>query len=138
MEILRAEGITTQYDYNASDRPRIWAINAYGDDVNPNPHIMYLDDAAISKSRLSAPTGSTSLPGDFNRDGRVDAADYTIWRSGLGGKYTPADYQIWKSNFGRTASASTNASAIPEPTTLASLLTLLSLCPRLLRRLRPR
>ena len=29
-------------------------------------------------------TAVPSLPGDFNRDGTVDAADYVVWRNGLG------------------------------------------------------
>lgn len=40
------------------------------------------------------------LRGDFNGDGIVDAADYSVWRDGLGGKYTLSDYDKWKSNFG--------------------------------------
>lgn len=39
----------------------------------------------------------TELAGDFNFDGSVDAADYTVWRDGNG---TLEDYQAWKDNFG--------------------------------------
>jgi hypothetical protein len=42
-------------------------------------------------------------PGDFNRDGVVDAADYVKWREGLGTEFTQDDYNIWRANFGRTA-----------------------------------
>ncbi|MEO1496822.1 MAG: aspartyl protease family protein [Planctomycetota bacterium] len=44
------------------------------------------------------------IDGDFNRDGSVDFLDYTVWRDGLGGPYTPADYQLWFDNFGQTSS----------------------------------
>jgi dienelactone hydrolase len=61
------------------------------------------------------------LQGDFNHDGSVDAADYVVWRKGLGTIYTQNDYNIWRVHFGQTpgsgAGASTNA-AVPEPTTL--------------------
>jgi hypothetical protein len=55
--------------------------------------------------------------GDFNNDGRVNAADYTVWRNNLGAPddsslnengdgvagVTEADYGVWKSNFGNIA-----------------------------------
>ena len=59
---------------------------------------------------------SLYLPGDFNADGVVSAADYTLWRNSLGstvppgvdadgngdGKIDALDYAVWKSNFGAT------------------------------------
>ncbi len=53
-------------------------------------------------------------PGDFNDDGVVDAADYTVWRNNLGASdetaignhgdglngVDTADYLLWKTNFG--------------------------------------
>jgi hypothetical protein len=77
---------------------------------------------------------ATVIPGDFNRNNVVDAADYPLWRK-LIGDLVPAcsgpdancngavdndDYRIWKSNFGSTgASGAVNASsaAIAEPAT---------------------
>jgi hypothetical protein len=61
-------------------------------------------------------------PGDFNRDGVVDAADYVVWRNGLGTTYVQADYNLWRAHFGRSpnstsvqpASESISA-AVPEP-----------------------
>jgi lipopolysaccharide export system protein LptA len=49
----------------------------------------------------------STTPGDFNVDGVVDAADYTVWRDNLGTKYTAADYDVWKANFGTVASSGT-------------------------------
>ena len=37
-----------------------------------------------------------SLPGDFNWDGRVDTADYVVWRKGLGTEYDESDYDVWR------------------------------------------
>jgi T5SS/PEP-CTERM-associated repeat protein/autotransporter-associated beta strand protein len=66
------------------------------------------------------------LPGDFNQDGTVDAADYVAWRKGAA---TQGDYNLWRAHFGQTAvaiatagsgvagSASADA-AVPEPGTL--------------------
>lgn len=52
-----------------------------------------------------------SANGDYSNDGKVDAADYTIWRDKLGssatlpndatpGSVTAADYDVWKAAFG--------------------------------------
>jgi len=73
-----------------------------------------------------------SLAGDFNFDGTVDAADYTVWRDTLGSTTNLSadgdgdhlvgvgDYAVWKTNFGQhVGSGSTEASpfqdAVPEP-----------------------
>ena len=52
-------------------------------------------DMTDSSCRASAlrPSGQR-LPGDFNRDGSVDAADYVVWRKNPGGIYTPDDYNV--------------------------------------------
>jgi hypothetical protein len=42
------------------------------------------------------------LPGDYNGNGLVDAADYAVWRNGLGDTFTQSHYDIWKANFGKT------------------------------------
>lgn len=65
---------------------------------------------------------SLGLAGDFNSDGAVDAADYTVWRNGLG--HSQLHYDVWAANYGRTMS---NSLAIPEPTTLAAALLTIAL-----------
>ncbi|MEQ8850102.1 hypothetical protein [Botrimarina sp.] len=71
--------------------------------------------------------------GDYNDDGLVDAADYTLWRDSLGDTVTALtgadgdgdglidqdDYQIWRTNYGATAPAT--AVATPEPSAVALL-----------------
>ena len=69
---------------------------------------------------LYAVTLNEDMLGDFNHDGYVDAADYTVWRNGLGSTYSPADYDIWKANFGRTSGGGAAAvsrfnNVVPEP-----------------------
>ena len=62
------------------------------------------------------------LPGDYSRDGSVDAADYVVWRK-TGGSQD--DYNIWRAHFGQTAGSGTGASAnaaVPEPATLVLLM----------------
>jgi autotransporter-associated beta strand protein len=78
--------------------------------------------------------------GDFNSDGRVDAADYVTWRKSFGsndpqpnsnGLATPigqAHYDLWRATFGDVASGEELGaeSAVPEAGTLA--LALIGLC----------
>ncbi len=64
-----------------------------------------------------------TLQGDFNRNGVVDAADYVVWRNGLGTTYTQPDYDVWRANFGAaaigsgaTAGPASSANVpVPEP-----------------------
>lgn len=66
-----------------------------------------------------------TLPGDFNRDGTVDSADYVLWRKTDG---TPEGYDQWRAHFGKmsgVASAALRSLAsppAPEPTPLVLLL----------------
>jgi hypothetical protein len=69
------------------------------------------------------------LPGDYNDDGFVNAADYTIWRNSLGqetalpneddtpGAVTDEDYAVWKAHFGESTgsgSGAAGAHSVPE------------------------
>jgi hypothetical protein len=82
------------------------------------------------------PVVNPGLPGDFNGDGNVNAADYTTWRDHLGGTHNlngngdetgasgglvdQADYSLWKANFGSSGSGGgVGSSAVPEPSSLA-------------------
>jgi hypothetical protein len=60
-----------------------------------------------------------SVLGDFNSDGTVDAADYVVWRNGVGSTYTQTDYDVWRAHFGQTAGSSAVQVGVPEPNTLA-------------------
>jgi hypothetical protein len=73
------------------------------------------------------------MVGDYNGDGQVDAADYTVWRDTRGsttnltadgdqsGSVGQADFNLWKHQFGAQASASA-ARSVPEPGALAFLI----------------
>ena len=67
--------------------------------------------------------------GDYNLNGIVDAADYVVWRKGLGTTYTQDDYNVWRANFGATAGMGSGSagdlssqSAVPEPASAMLLL----------------
>ena len=72
------------------------------------------------------------MPGDFNKNNVVDAADYTVWRNSQGqngidlpadgsgnGTVGQEDFEIWKNNFqGDAAGLGASSQNVPEPTTL--------------------
>ena len=68
-----------------------------------------------------------ALAGDFNLDGKVDAADYVVWRKNVNNVYTTADFNLWRAHHGQTAGSGSGAfdsnatATVPEPTTLMSL-----------------
>ncbi|MEO0529596.1 MAG: hypothetical protein AAF266_03360 [Planctomycetota bacterium] len=59
------------------------------------------------------------LAGDFNADGVVNAADYTVLRDGLGDLYTEQDIATWRANYGAVSLAA--AVSVPEPSGFAVL-----------------
>lgn len=84
-------------------------------------------------AQIIATVSDGSTAGDFNGDGQVDAADYTVWRDNLGasdaalngagtgdpsGLVVAADYELWRTNFG---SGSVVLASIPEPSSLCLL-----------------
>lgn len=89
------------------------------------------------------------LPGDFNEDNAVDAADYVVWRKndgtnnplpnddGLGVPIGTGHFELWIANYGNTASgaASGQSIAVPEP---SSVLLAGTYCLILLYRMRRR
>jgi len=63
-----------------------------------------------------------TMAGDFNNDGKINNADYVVWRKGLGTTYTQNDYNDWRANFEQTNAGSASAAAtVPEPASAASL-----------------
>jgi hypothetical protein len=83
-----------------------------GSGINPNGN---------TEAWLARLAFAPMLPGDFNHDGTVDAADYVVWRNNptsFGGN--PAGYITWRANFGQASGSESGTalsqSAVPEPT----------------------
>jgi hypothetical protein len=89
------------------------------------------------------PPNLAVLIGDYNGDGKVSAADYTVWRDHIGadtlanrdpdneGPVGGDDYDSWlanygSGNFGAGAGSFAATASVPEPATLA--LTILAIC----------
>jgi hypothetical protein len=103
----------------------------------PGQHTLGLRVSAFqgSATDLAVLNVVPALPGDYNQDGSVNAADYTVWRDNLGSTTAlpnddttgvgPDDYIRWKTNFGQTAGAGSNTfgqAVAPEPATLVLLM----------------
>jgi len=75
---------------------------------------------------------ATGLAGDYNNNGKVDAADYTAWRDVMAGGGTllndptsgvvdQSDFTYWRDHFGETLGSGAGAlvaASVPEPGTL--------------------
>ncbi|MFO0788436.1 MAG: autotransporter-associated beta strand repeat-containing protein [Pirellulales bacterium] len=87
----------------------------------------------LQVTTVGAPIG---VPGDYNSNGVVDAADYVVWRKNNGttfqlanevagttpGQVTQEDYTAWRARFGNTSGSGSSlsgaGSAVPEPSVL--------------------
>jgi T5SS/PEP-CTERM-associated repeat protein len=108
-----------------------------------------VDYTAGDGNDIALLTEAVGVLGDYNGDGTVDAADYTVWRDTLGttvgrhfgadgngdGTVNEADWDVWKANFGHTASGAGSTAGqassgtqtienpqsetVPEPASLA-------------------
>ncbi len=134
---LRREANTNAGTFNQSDLPVHFGLGA-ADSIDqlrivwPDGTVQYLDDVAVDQYlTIEFPT---PLAGDYNTDGIIDAADYTVWRDKLGSGVslpndnTPGvgadDYTRWKNNFGAGSpgigagsGAATRNATVPEPST---------------------
>jgi arylsulfatase A-like enzyme len=89
----------------------------------------HIADLSARLAELATSQGNPPLvPGDFNLDGSVDAADYVLWRFDVrqttvgqlrsdangDGIVDDVDYQVWRRNFGRTAGNPLQQSESPK------------------------
>jgi hypothetical protein len=80
--------------------------------------------AAEQTVRIFGQRNPDLLPGDFNDDGMVDAADYVTWRK-MPPAFQPLAFRAWRANFGMSANGA-SAALVPEPASW--LLACLALC----------
>jgi hypothetical protein len=131
---LRREANTNAGTFNQSDLAVHFGLGpaAHVDELRiewRDGTVQYLYDVAVDQYLT---VKISELPGDYNGDGIVDAADFTVWRDQLGqaialtnesltpGMVTIEDYDEWKSHFGLTAGTGSGSfanTAVPEPAT---------------------
>ncbi|HJS09199.1 MAG TPA: hypothetical protein VJ809_16130 [Pirellulales bacterium] len=138
--------IGTQVNFDVSDVEEIRAVMFLGDFIQNNnltdagsiwvDNLMlevFANEAAMlaTPNPNSAPVESEGLPGDYNGDGSVDAADYVVWRKNPGAfGGDPGGYNTWRMNFDVPdgAGSGLGASAVPEPTALVFAFSCLVMC----------
>ena len=81
-------------------------------DVNGDNDALDLGEVVLFATGINAPADIVALtfglPGDYNNDGTVDAADYVVWRKNDG---TQGGYDTWRANFGQPLPGSGSGSA---------------------------
>jgi hypothetical protein len=96
----------------------------YADPERPDNLNAIYEDALVEYVQFDV-----STPGDYNGDGLVNIADYTVFRDTLGsttnlaadgndsGAVESGDYTYWRQRFGTSGSGAGNGSdtAVPEP-----------------------
>jgi hypothetical protein len=141
LDVTFKDGLPAQVTFSLFDN------NAEGDQVTGLPtgeHAFYFNNLKVE----TAPTG---VPGDYNGNNTVDAADYVLWRNSVGpgslpnengispGQVDAADYNYWKLRFGATSGNGSGLAAsagVPEPA--ASVILLASLAVLMINRFRGR
>jgi glucose/arabinose dehydrogenase len=130
----------TYFQIIGNDEPAVGHLNGF----LATHDTLYMADMSPTGA-LGAPQAGTGkiyairslvpdLPGDYNNDGTVNAADYPLWRSSagtfnelrndpIGGMIGAAHYEQWRDHFGATAGAGSQHPAnVPEAGAFAHLL----------------
>ena len=142
-EIFAAQGQATQTSDGATFaslenmlnvQTDIFAMGGLGSGSVPSLALMSFVDEVFVQTAIS-PT----VPGDYNYDNAVNAADFTVWRNSLGQHVTAGsgadgsgpsgvpngvvdsfDFDFWKERYGQPGAGSGGASlaSTPEPTSM--------------------
>lgn len=121
-----SEVVSTPFEFAAANEftdADIAAIAASGDPASlARTGTAYFDNYLVR----------SGIRGDYNSDGVVDAADYTLWRDQRGttgllrsadgdfnGVVNDADYAIWKTHYAASQSHANTAVSVPEPAAAA-------------------
>jgi fibronectin-binding autotransporter adhesin len=139
--VLLSTGVLLDLDFTGTDTINSLFING---NLAASGTWGSLASTATNKSALfdglgmlNVLVGAAGQMGDFNGDGMVNLADYTVWRDNLGGPESALngngsgnatvgseDYALWKTNFGAGSGSvqSLGSATVPEPSSIVVLL----------------
>ena len=139
----------------ALDNSPVAAAGAYGffarltsDEYGASEPFLVVFNRGVDYERMAeaaaAINAAAFLPGDYNHDDRVDAADYIVWRNALNsttqlaadgsgnGIVDTDDYGVWRGNFGLSFSGASGGlgggQVVPEPHGVPLLVAALCIC----------
>ena len=129
-----AVGVTPAFVVNGSSGQVFSSI--------PNTNNTFTDIIAATVS-TTVRIGVAGIPGDYNNNGAVDAADYVVWRNLLNTNVTAgtapdgsgngivdqADYDFWRARFGNTSGSGSGGdlSTVPVPEPARAMLIIFGL-----------
>src|SRR4051794_2587620 len=106
-------------DPSHPDWDKLWAVGRGFFDGPADYFDGLIDEVRLSNTAISPSQFLFGLPGDFDNNGVVDAADYVVWRKTAG---STTDYNTWRAHFGQTLGGGSNGglsqAAVPEPASL--------------------
>lgn len=115
LTVLTSQSLSGQFA-NAASGDTLAHVS--GDEVL-SYRVFYGDESPHETNAVVLADFAIGLPGDFNGDGLVDAADYAVFRDGFAaGAYNEYDYRAWRDFYGATTQslgAALQGSAVPEP-----------------------
>ncbi len=104
-----------------------------GNPLNPAPFPLELLNLELTSGPITETIVAVALYGDYNGNGMIDAADYTVWRDALAtgstellndatpGIVDEEDYVFWREHFGEVAmpmDLGADLATVPEPVSL--------------------
>lgn len=98
--------------------------------------VMYVGDGPVGTSKsFNLTITPAGVPGDYNNNGTVDAADYVLWRNGgplqnevdAPGTVNAADYTAWRARFGNATGSGVSYSITAVPEASSALLVVLGM-----------
>jgi len=143
LEISLAEGFLPELD-NSFDMLDFSTVSGSFAEMNLpalDESLFWDTSELLTRGAICVGSCPAAVQGDYNYDGVVDAADYTLWQDNLGGASSvlngngsgaatvvQADYDLWKTNFEAIGSGSANP--VTEPTTVLLVLMAVFCTPR--------
>jgi hypothetical protein len=142
VELSSDDGLSTDYKFYVNDVLAKTVLNvgtttrgydniALGSGLSNGANEAFFDNVSLVLDLAPEPG---TLDGDYNDDGKVDAADYVVWRQYAGtslplpndphgGEIGQLQFDTWKANFGEMempgSGSGSTAGAVPEPAGLA-------------------